>query len=38
MTWEKYHTVWAIMIFGWVTNYMVWERKIDFMKEIHRDK
>jgi MFS family permease len=23
MTWEKYHTVWAIMIFGWVTNYMV---------------
>jgi MFS family permease len=21
--WEKYHTVWAIMIFGWVTNYMV---------------
>jgi len=23
MKWEKYHTVWAIMIFGWVTNYMV---------------
>ena len=23
MRWEKYHTVWAIMIFGWVTNYMV---------------
>jgi len=21
--WEKYHTVWAIMVFGWVTNYMV---------------
>jgi len=21
--WEKYHTLWAIMIFGWVTNYMV---------------
>jgi len=21
--WEKYHAVWAIMIFGWVTNYMV---------------
>jgi MFS family permease len=21
--WKKYHTVWAIMIFGWVTNYMV---------------
>jgi sugar phosphate permease len=21
--WEKYHTVWAIMIFGWITNYMV---------------
>ena len=23
MKWEKYHTVWAVMIFGWVTNYMV---------------
>jgi MFS family permease len=23
LKWEKYHTVWAIMIFGWVTNYMV---------------
>ena len=23
MKWEKYHTVWTIMIFGWVTNYMV---------------
>jgi MFS family permease len=23
MRWEKYHTVWVIMIFGWVTNYMV---------------
>ena len=23
MKWEKYHTVWVIMIFGWVTNYMV---------------
>ena len=23
MRWEKYHTIWAIMIFGWVTNYMV---------------
>jgi MFS family permease len=23
MKWEKYHTIWAIMIFGWVTNYMV---------------
>ena len=23
MRWEKYHTLWAIMIFGWVTNYMV---------------
>ena len=23
MKWKKYHTVWAIMIFGWVTNYMV---------------
>jgi len=23
MKWEKYHTVWAIMVFGWVTNYMV---------------
>jgi len=23
MRWEKYHTVWTIMIFGWVTNYMV---------------
>src|SRR3972149_2032049 len=23
MKWEKYHTVWAIMIFGWITNYMV---------------
>jgi MFS family permease len=21
--WEKYHTIWVIMIFGWVTNYMV---------------
>lgn len=21
--WEKYHTIWAIMIFGWITNYMV---------------
>ncbi len=23
MKWEKYHMVWTIMIFGWVTNYMV---------------
>ncbi len=23
MKWEKYHTVWAIMIFAWITNYMV---------------
>ncbi len=23
MRWEKYHTVWAVMVFGWVTNYMV---------------
>jgi MFS family permease len=23
MKWEKYHAVWAIMIFGWVANYMV---------------
>ena len=23
MKWEKYHTVWLIMIFGWVTNYIV---------------
>jgi len=23
MKWKKYHTVWAIMIFGWVSNYMV---------------
>lgn len=23
MQWQKYHTVWAIMIFGWVSNYMV---------------
>jgi MFS family permease len=23
MKWEKYHTVWAIMIFGWITNYLV---------------
>ena len=23
MKWERYHTVWMIMIFGWVTNYMV---------------
>ncbi len=23
MNWEKYHTIWAIMIFGWVTNFMV---------------
>jgi len=23
MKWEKYHTVWAILIFGWITNYMV---------------
>jgi len=23
MKWERYHTIWAIMIFGWVTNYMV---------------
>jgi MFS family permease len=23
MKWEKYHTVWAIMIFGWITNFMV---------------
>ncbi len=23
MKWEKYHTIWAIMIFGWATNYMV---------------
>ena len=23
MKWEKYHTVWGVLIFGWVTNYMV---------------
>jgi MFS family permease len=23
MKWEKYHTVWAIIIFGWITNYLV---------------
>ncbi len=23
MRWEKYHPVWAIIILGWVTNYMV---------------
>lgn len=23
MKWEKYHTVWVILIFGWVTNFMV---------------
>jgi MFS family permease len=23
MKWEKYHTVWAIMVFGWITNYLV---------------
>lgn len=23
MKWEKYHTVWAVLIFGWVANYMV---------------
>lgn len=23
MKWEKYHTVWVVLIFGWVTNYMV---------------
>jgi len=23
MKWEKYHTVWAIMVFGWVTNFMI---------------
>ncbi len=23
MKWEKYHTVWLILIFGWITNYMV---------------
>jgi sugar phosphate permease len=23
MKWEKYHTVWALLIFGWITNYMV---------------
>lgn len=23
MKWKKYHTVWAVMIFGWVTNFMV---------------
>ncbi len=23
MKWEKYHTVWLVMIFGWVTNYIV---------------
>lgn len=23
MRWEKYHTLWAIMVFGWATNYMV---------------
>jgi MFS family permease len=23
MKWEKYHTIWLIMIFGWVTNYIV---------------
>jgi len=23
MKWEKYHTVWVIMIFGWVANYLV---------------
>ena len=23
MKWENYHTVWLILIFGWITNYMV---------------
>lgn len=23
MKWEKYHTVWLILIYGWITNYMV---------------
>lgn len=23
MSWERYHSVWLILIFGWVTNYMV---------------
>ncbi len=23
MRWQYYHTVWAIMVFGWVANYMV---------------
>ena len=23
MKWEKYHTVWVVLIAGWVTNYMV---------------
>ena len=23
MKWEKYHTVWAVVVFGWITSYMV---------------
>lgn len=23
MKWEKYHTVWAVLIFGWVTSYII---------------
>src|SRR3989304_1452658 len=23
MTWQPYHTIWAVLVGGWVTNYMV---------------
>ena len=23
MTWQAYHTVWALIVFGWIGNYMV---------------
>ncbi|MGH7264047.1 MAG: MFS transporter, partial [Candidatus Rokuibacteriota bacterium] len=23
MPWQSYHTVWALLVFGWVANYMI---------------
>jgi hypothetical protein len=23
MNWKYYHTVWSVMVFAWITNYMV---------------
>nr|MBC8231729.1 MFS transporter [bacterium] len=23
MKWRYYHTVWSVLVFGWITNYMI---------------